>query len=482
MNGTLTTTSMVASSVTQLRRAFDSMVLATLFTHEQYIQGISRPNWNAILEGVLDGVSSYDPIYVTMDEAAQYVRAIVTSDIAYGEFDPFSNELTTTLVGETDVPTQFYLFTEYGPTILEQRINVPVLSGSTQVITQLPGELYRIEVSPALVTMGFNGQQQFQAQGYDVNDVPVYAEYIWDVVNGGGTIDQNGLFIAGTIAGTFADTVTASAQGITGTATVVVEEVLIDHFAFDPVGDQVAGVPLTINVEAVDADGFLVTSYNSTAILTDTTGTIAPTVTGPFVNGVWTGQVTISQAATGVVISAQDGVILGSSNPFTVTASGAEMIINLWEDEHHDPVLSTFTDPVLLNNQDGQWDEFDYTARPYPTILAGHDEWENNGLQPIHFFAEGIPNGSYEVWVNLYTGRHTRHYYGFTEAEALAGTRWVDNVAGAGGTDQHEEYSLGIVEITDGTFDLWVGDGDIIDGTSYFYGWAWVRLAASGTP
>lgn len=159
--------------------------------------------------------------------------------------------------------------------------------------------------------------------------------------------------------------------------------------------------------------------------------------------------------------------------------------IPCWDDEHQEPQLVTFTDtdPTLLNDEDGQWDEFYWISRSYPTILSGHDEWESNGLQPIHFFAEGIPNGSYEVWANLYTGRYTRHYYGFTEAEALAEARWVDNVAGAGGADQHEEYYLGTVEITDGCFDLWAGDGDVIDGTSYFYGWAWVSLVPEeGSP
>jgi len=652
----------IERGVVQTKRAFDSMVLATLFTHEQHIQPISRANWNAILEGVLDGVSSYDPIYVTMDEAAQYVRATYTSDIEQSEFDPHTGVLTTTLTGETDLPTQFYLFTECGLDIFEQRIDVPVFSGSTEIITQLPGELHHIEVSPDAVTLGFGDQQPFVAQGYDINDVPVVcAEYTWDVVNGGGTIDQDGLFTAGTTSGIFVDTVTASDQGITGTATVVVSEVPVDHFAFDPVGDQVTGVPFAITITALDTEGLPVTSYDGTAILTDTTGTILPTVTDPFVNGVWVGEVTIHQAATGVVISAQDVATEGSSNPFTVTdpppiptylvtsdsytqtagvpfivtvssiettinlweddhqdpvletftdaglfndgdgewdefwwtqrpypavfggmneaASGdlelmhfyadvpngtyrvianlyhsrdwryywgytsddprahsfdvtsgpsgdfaefdlgtititnshfdlytdygedlsggtswpyfgwawirlvpalPETQINLWEDDHQDPVLTTFTDWRLLNDHDGQWDEFLYTpSRPYPTILAGHNEWENNGLQPMHFFADGIPNGVYEVWANLYTVRATRYYYGFTEAEALAEARWVDIVADTIG-EQHTEYSLGAIEIIDGQFDLWAGDGDLLSGTPYFYGWAHVRLVANG--
>ena len=35
----------------------------------------------------------------------------------------------------------------------------------------------------------------------------------------------------------------------------------------------------------------------------------------------------------------------------------------------------------------------------------------------MHFHADNIANGQYEVWANLYTGGETRHYYGYSEAE-----------------------------------------------------------------
>ncbi len=489
----------------QTKRALDSMVLSTLFTHGQHVSGITGDNWRAILQGITTDLAPYDPIYVSMDYACQYVRATHTSDISQAVFDPGTASLTTSLSGQTDMDTQFYLFTECGSEILEQRIDVPTFSGSTDVITQLPGALNRIEVGPPATTLGFGEQQQFIAQGYDAGDVPVAcASYTWDVVNGGGTIDQNGLFTAGATPGTFLDTVTASDGGVTGSASVVVAETPVDHFAFDPVGDQVRGEPFGITITAVDAGGLPVTSYNGTATLNDTTSTIAPTTTGPFVDGVWTGDVTIQQAAIDVIISAQDLAIAGDSNAFDVaepppipsylmtsssytqtaggsfivTVSSIETTIALSEDEHQDPVLVTHSDPGLLSETDGIWDEFLYlSSRPYPTLLAGHDEWESHGLQPMHFFADNLPNGRYEVWANLYTTRHTRHYYGFTEAEALTGAYSVDNVAGAGGAEEHDEYSLGIVEITDNRFDLWAGDGDILDGTPYFYGWAHLRLA-----
>jgi hypothetical protein len=58
----------------------------------------------------------------------------------------------------------------------------------------------------------------------------------------------------------------------------------------------------------------------------------------------------------------------------------------------------------------------------------------------------------------------------------------VDNVAGAGGADQFAEYLLGTVVITNGRFDLWAGDGDVLSGSPYFYGWASIRLAPGAMP
>ena len=134
----------IERGIVQTRRSFDGMTMATLFTHEQHILGITQANWNAILDGVLGGLSSYEPVCVTMDEAAQYVRAIYTSDISQSAFDPGTGFLTTTLTGETDVPTQFYLFTESGSNIDAQRIVVPVFSGSTVVLTRLYGHLIEV--------------------------------------------------------------------------------------------------------------------------------------------------------------------------------------------------------------------------------------------------------------------------------------------------------------------------------------------------
>ena len=83
-----------------------------------------------------------------------------------------------------------------------------------------------IVVAPASVTLGPDVEQQFTATGYyddgDLNPI-VGLGFSWAVVAGGGTIDQDGLFTAGTT-GTYTNTVEATAEGIHGYASVTVEQ------------------------------------------------------------------------------------------------------------------------------------------------------------------------------------------------------------------------------------------------------------------
>ena len=185
----------------QTKRALDSMALATLFTHGYFMDGIPPESWRAILEGITTNLEPYNPIYVTLDHACQYIRAMHTSDILDSTYDPVSRQVTATLTGETDMPTMFYLFTEEGANIQETLVDVPTFSGSTDVVYQLAGPLDHIIVTPSTATVAIGGTQQFTAQGYDADDNPIpNLPFTWNVVSGGGTINPSGLFTAGLVA------------------------------------------------------------------------------------------------------------------------------------------------------------------------------------------------------------------------------------------------------------------------------------------
>ena len=85
-----------------------------------------------------------------------------------------------------------------------------------------PGSLVNLVVSPNPTTLAVGGTRQFTAVGTDFSGAVVTVTPTWSVTAGGGTISASGLFTAGTTPGTFSNTVTATANGKTGSATVIV--------------------------------------------------------------------------------------------------------------------------------------------------------------------------------------------------------------------------------------------------------------------
>ncbi|UCB43247.1 MAG: DUF11 domain-containing protein, partial [Dehalococcoidales bacterium] len=125
------------------------------------------------------------------------------------------------------------------------------------------------------------------------------------------------------------DVITATDGDITGDSNEFdITAGSLDHFVFDEISSpQVAGVPFSITVTAVDEYGNTVTSYEGPASLSDLTGTISPVTTTSFTLGVWSGDVTITTAYTDDVITATDGDVTGDSNEFDVIAGSHDHFI-----------------------------------------------------------------------------------------------------------------------------------------------------------
>ncbi len=203
----------------------------------------------------------------------------------------------------------------------------------TGTITVNPGGLDHVVIEDAaggagseVTTHSINAGETFDvwAAGYDVGnnylgDYPVTWSGTGVVA---GRLSPTGgvstTFTAGT-AGT--GTIQADAGGsITdATGTITVNPGSLHHFVFAAISSQTADQPFSVTITAQDEYGNTATGYTGIAVLTDTTGTISPTVTGNFVGGVWTGDVTITQAQSDVTITAEDGSVSGSSNSFDVT-------------------------------------------------------------------------------------------------------------------------------------------------------------------
>ncbi len=124
----------VGRGVRQLRRALDSMALASLFTHEtDFIYRIPPAAWDMIMRQVAGGISGYKPIYVTADEGVRYVRATRSSRLVSSRVSASGGELELTFSGRADVPTHCYVFTQADEGMVGLLAEVPAFEGEVTV-------------------------------------------------------------------------------------------------------------------------------------------------------------------------------------------------------------------------------------------------------------------------------------------------------------------------------------------------------------
>ena len=111
------------------------MVLASLFTHENYIDQISPANWNTMMQQVTANMASYNPVYTTMDYALQYVRAKKAVTL----LDVIDKQGSTRIFyhAMNDMATRCYYFTESSGMISFRLIDIPQYNGiNTITVTQ----------------------------------------------------------------------------------------------------------------------------------------------------------------------------------------------------------------------------------------------------------------------------------------------------------------------------------------------------------
>ena len=92
----------------------------------------------------------------------------------------------------------------------------------TATVTVTPGPLASLTITPNPVSLAIGATNQFTATGKDANGNTVSAPLTWSIVAGGGTVNNTGLFTAGTTPGTYTNTVKVASGAISSTATVTV--------------------------------------------------------------------------------------------------------------------------------------------------------------------------------------------------------------------------------------------------------------------
>lgn len=185
----------------------------------------------------------------------------------------------------------------------------------TASVTVEPGAVAKVVVTPNPLTVRLPvsgppaAPSAFTAKAYDAHDNEIANPSVtWSVVNGGGSIDNTGLFTAGTELGTFADTVKATVNGESGSATVVVERAVSLS-----VGYQLAAMPGTAT--GVDAAAFFQT--NQVARWNGATQQWSTYATQPFTLNPGEGY------AVRVTQTTELGVSSVLESPFTLPLAGA---------------------------------------------------------------------------------------------------------------------------------------------------------------
>lgn len=131
----------ISRGYNMLKRSLDSMTLATLMTHEWYLQNpgdnqllITTNHWQQMLQGITNDLAPYNPIYVTLDYGCQYLRATRTSQLTNADLNPATGQINATLSGYTDLPISVNVYTGADTSITNNPGTVPVFSGTTNVV------------------------------------------------------------------------------------------------------------------------------------------------------------------------------------------------------------------------------------------------------------------------------------------------------------------------------------------------------------
>ena len=127
--------------------------------------------------------------------------------------------------------------------------------------------------------------------------------------------------------------------------------VTLDHFGWGIIpSPRFVNTPFAVTIRAQDMTNGIFTNFTGIAFFGTTNGiTVTPSVSGNFVQGVWTGAVVISQTASNLVLQADDGLgHFGLANPINViNRPGLEMFrsgniaVYMWPARYSGFVLET---------------------------------------------------------------------------------------------------------------------------------------------
>ncbi|MDP1824679.1 MAG: ice-binding family protein [Archangium sp.] len=310
---------------------------------------------------------------------------------------------------------------------------------SNATVTVTPGLLATLAITPAASTLDMGAIQQMTATGLDAFANPVVVTPTWAVLSGGGAIDTFGSFTAGTVAGSFPDTIRASSGAVSALASITVNA---GPLATIVITGQAASLEVNTTRQLFasgrDASGNVVPLAATWSVVAgggtiDAAGLFtAGTVAGTFTSTVVATSGTISGFATLTLTAAPPPpvvIALGAASGFAVLAGTS--IINsgasaLTGDVGLDPGVATAVTGFPPGNIIGVLHVNDALAVQAQTDLTS-----------AYLAAQGkvCPTGNDKSGIDLGATPFAPGVYCFSSTAGLTGTLVLD-----GGGDQNAAF------------------------------------------
>ena len=260
-----------------------------------------------------------------------------------------------------------------------------------------PGPVASLKVHPDSTVLLANSSQQFTSEAFDSYGNPVNSSVVkWDIVNGGGSIDDKGLFTASSVVSTYKDTVEASSNNVKVYASVTVTTLPGLSGVNRPGAgelDRLVMVPDSPSIQTANKQVFTVTGYDkynesiSTASLSylwkSEIGDITPDngsqTTLSAISEVKSGKISVEvtqndknitkSASTNVNIYPNPSGYIEIKLPSESVNSGEDFGITLIAHNGDGTVNTKFTGPVELTDSTG-------TLYPGKTATFTEGKWD----------------------------------------------------------------------------------------------------------
>jgi len=271
--------------------------------------------------------ATVDHIVITPDNATIVVGE--SQEYSAEAFDEDNNSLGTVTA----------LYSIEGASVDENKISANVVGSyvitgvylgksASAALTVIHADVSRVKISPADSSVVAGETMEYTAMACDVygNSWDVSSETVWSIdPEAGGSWNKN--VYTSSKAGSW--TVNGSYNDQVFTTNLTVNPAGLARFAISTQSPETNAVTFDLTIRAVDAFNNTVTSYSGTNSLSCSCGTISPDTTDAFSDGVWSGDVTVSEGSSGFVIQTTDGVHSGMSKLLSVDVNAVLQTISV---------------------------------------------------------------------------------------------------------------------------------------------------------